>query len=183
MARKESWEMQLQEGLAKKDMIETVMLISAVDEVKVYLALGEFFLGNNTRWVFPVLERPSKYYTELLKKGGLDTSKISFIDVGTNYRVGSYIDSPRDMIELKREIVSIADRLMSSNPRPEKVVFVFGSFVTLALFNDNREIGIFVHELTLALRQLGVYMVFLIPPDDPIIRYILPVMDYRLRVG
>ena len=103
--------------------------------------------------------------------------------MGTNYRVGSYIDSPRDMIELKREIVSIADRLMSSNPRPEKVVFVFGSFVTLALFNDNREIGIFVHELTLALRQLGVYMVFLIPPDDPIIRYILPVMDYRLRVG
>lgn len=182
MAKREAWEDKLEAGIAERDMIQTVMFITEIDGLKIDVKLGQLLLGKNSKWIFPVLERPSTYYSEFLAKKGLQTPNIFFIDVGTNYRKGSYIDSPGQLIELKREIVAAADAIASSSPRPERIVLLFSSFVTLELFSDNRLIGIFVHELTLALRQLGVYQVFIIAPGDPLIRYLAPVMDVTIAL-
>ena len=151
---------------------QSAAVITNKEITGVDLSLLKFFIGNHSyNGIILCIDRPSSFYSRLMSENGLKPPAVHFIDVGfqsePSENVSVISEEPGDLTFIKIEITRVAQRMRMKAP-DAKIFFLNDCLLTLLLYNDEKVVGRFLHELYLKLRELNVYSVTVLQPGQPI---------------
>lgn len=165
-----------------------LVVVNAKNYQKTNIELVRYLVkDNNMPGVYVSLNKPFDVMERLLKKGGIDTRLIIFIDAVTKTVGGKtekttnclFIGSPDKLSDISVAMDQAVRAL------PEKKFVFFDSLNTLTLFNKPGTVARFIHFLTSKMRVWkikGVIISLEKESDESLLNELTPFCDVRLDV-
>jgi hypothetical protein len=163
------------------DKVSSSLLTSSVEQTAaiassqgaVITDLGVFVSMKQkgfTKGIVLCIDRPASFYKEMLETNNIDWKGMSFINVGfkeEGENTKNIGDTPADLTFMKIEIARTAQNMRLKDSK-KKIFMLNDAVTTLLLYNDEKVVGQFLHDLNNKLRELNVYMVTIIEPGEKI---------------
>jgi len=161
----------LSESLLTTKAEKSAAIVTSRSTVDVVLALFAFLAKENAfEGVVLCVDRPHSFYKELLESNGIDSSKVTFINVGfkeTGDNVVNIGENASDLTFMKIEAVRTAQKIRIARPNA-KIFMLNDAVTTLLLYNDEKIVGQFLHDINNKLRELNVYALTILEPGERI---------------
>lgn len=129
------------------------------------VALVEEIVKQGFRAVVITVSQPSRILTQVYTRHGIDTSRVSFIDVITKYALGTtpppqentiFVSNPRDLTSL-----SIAITEMLRTYPEERTCYLIDSVSTMLIHLSSEDVSKFIHFASAKLGIMDTPLVFL----------------------
>ena len=159
----------ISDSLLQSDVEQSAALVTSKGAVAVDISVLTFLANEKGyKGVVLCIDRPHSFYVKMLEANGVSQKGMRFINVGfkeTGENVTRIGDNPGDLTFIKIELVRTAQKMRLDEPNAK--LFVLNDAVTtMLLYSDERTVGQFLHDVNNKLRELDVYEVNVIEPEE-----------------
>ena len=146
-----------------KDNFSVLLILEKEMYEGAYLGLTKKLMNDFGKGIYVTVNRESSDLIYEMKKIGIDTDKIHFIDAVTEM-VSEEVNTKKNV-----ELVSSPNELVELNVLVEKAIakkqkgfLIFDSLTTLGVYNDEKSVEKFAHSLSQETKNSPINGVFLI---------------------
>ncbi|MCX6803825.1 MAG: hypothetical protein NTY48_04625 [Candidatus Diapherotrites archaeon] len=133
-----------------------ILILPRTQQEQRDMRLMKYFLDKGLKGIYISLNKSSNELTQEMKRKGVDSSKIFFIDAITSMIDGkkaigenfSYLESPNNLVELSVELDHAIESLGDA-----KGFVILDSITTLVMYNKDVAVEKFLHSLTQKIRD------------------------------
>jgi len=135
-----------------------VLMVEMEDHLTINIELLRYLLSRFNRGIYITVNQPIHSFIPKLEGEKIDHKRLYFIDGITKKSAGKelegdayyYIETPRDLVDLIFDLEKIVKKI---DLEKEKVFVVLDSITTLLIYNDQRVIEKFAHNMVGRMRS------------------------------
>ncbi|MEM3400061.1 MAG: hypothetical protein QXP42_04490 [Candidatus Micrarchaeia archaeon] len=170
----------LREFLQFSESVQSLLLICEED-ISILLPniLTILIQEEGMNGIFVCIDRPTKFYTNVLTSRKIPPEKLFLIEVSRSPTTPTFVESPSDLTSLKIAITDAINQI----PKSDKVFFTIDSIESLSLYNDPKTIGRFLHETNLQMRINGIFQLYILIPDHELCPIVKKLSDRHMEIS
>ena len=160
----------LSSALFKSSVEQSAVVVTAKGAAAVDLAVLKLLAKESYTGIILCIDRPASFYSKLMESGGADPKCMRFINIGfkeTGDNITTLGENAGDLTFIKIELVRTAQQMRMKGP-DAKLFVLNDAIATIMLYSDEDVVGRFLHDLNNKFRELNVYVVTIIEPDEKI---------------